>query len=198
MTNEDPTRNLLDQLSADAPAIRMRSRFEQLIDKPPRRSPRRLAWTALAAASILVIAGLLLVRGHEPAHPSSGTSAGAIVDLLGSGSTFERLRGVNAAAEEPNASQVLSLALLERLEHDESVNVRLAALAALLDRGASGLDSDRLARALLGQETAIVQAHLGYRLRRLQVLSKNDLMRTLDQPGIFSDGRDVLIQLEES
>lgn len=192
--NENP----LDQLSADAPTGAMRSRFDELLERPPRPTMTHAAWAGLAAASIVLVAGFLALTSRSTTPTGLQARDLQILELLEAPSTFDRLLAINAAADLPELSPELSLALLERLEHDDSVNVRLSALGALLDGDMPGAVRDRLLPALVTQETAIVQAHFGYRLLRQQILTKTDLEHILALPETFGDTRDALNPMEES
>lgn len=199
MKNQDPNgHNLLDELSADAPLQRMRTRFDELLEQPGEPARSKASWLAWAAAAVLVIAGFLALRQPSPAPTPLQPKTHAVLEMLEAPSAFERLRAVNAVADLPEAWPALSSSLLERLEQDGSVNVRLSALGVLLDQDLSTVESDRLARALGVQETAILQAHLGHGLRRRQLVSRPELQRMLEEPEIHSEVRKALIRLEES
>lgn len=198
MKNREQSGNLLDELAADAPIGRMRSRFAELMARTPRESRRPPTGLAWAAAAVLVVAGLLVLGRRPPTPEDLDPRAQVVLELLRAPSTFERLRGVNAAADLQDAVPSLRSALLDRLELDDSVNVRLSALGVLVGQDLATQESDRLIRALLKQETAIVQAHLGYGLRRRHLLSRSQLDRVLQNPGIQGEARTALTRLEES
>lgn len=199
MIRPSPRENFLDELAADAPVRRMRSRLDGLLAEPPRGSlawPRRLAW---AAAALALLAGLTAVWQRLPGPADRDPRLNAVFELLEAPSTFERLRGVNTAAELAGAFPSLRSALFARVERDGSVNVRLAAIEALLSHDGLGLpESNRLTSLLLAQETAIVQAHLALRLRQRELLSPAELERLLEGRGIHRDAREAIIRSEAS
>jgi hypothetical protein len=199
MTDHLKDDNLLDQLSADAPVNRMRSRFDAVLARPPQRTRPAVAWTSLAAASILLVAGLLALS-YRSQTPPTGIQAGdlEILELLEAPSTFDRLRGINAAAELSVLTPEVDLALLERLEEDTSVNVRLLALEVLLSRDVPQVVRERLPSTFTTQDTAIVQAHLGYQLIQRRVFSRDDLELIFEQQETFSETREALTRMEES
>ena len=190
--------DLLDELAADAPEEKMRSRFEELLDEPGRRPRRPAAWMGWAAAAVLAIAVTLAVRQQPTAAPESEARIQAALELLHAPSTFERLRGVNAAAQWLDGSPALNEALLERLTEDDSVSVRLSALDTLLRQSGSTLAPNRLTGAFAAQDTAIVQAHLGHRLLRTRLVSRAELDRLINQTGVHADARRVLLEKETS
>ena len=198
MTDPLKDENLLDQLSTDAPQARMRSRFDRLLERPPRRALPAAAWAGLAAAAILVVVGFLSLTGPSTAPDDLRAQDADLLRLLEAPSTFERLRAIEAAAELPQLSPELGLALLERIESDPSLNVRLSAVGILSSRDLPKIVRDRLPSTLTLQETAIVQAHLGYRLVLQRILSKTDLERILERSEILPEARGVLTRLEES
>ena len=189
--------NLLDQLAADAPLGRMRSRLDELVSQPPAAVPSPAVRLALAAVVVAAIAtALFLFRGTPTPTPTA--PAGAVLELLEARSTFERLRGVNAAAGGLEEEPAVRAALLRRLEEDPSLNVRLASLQALLSATPDGRQIDRLLRGVAGQETAIVQAHIGHQLRRRGLLTEAELSRLIAQPGFHAEAREALIRAEDS
>ena len=196
----DPTRreDLLEVLSADAPARRMRRRFEQLLEEPPRRTVAPVAWAGLAAIFLLMTASLLLLTRGSTSPPADESGTLALVGQLQAPSTFDRLQALQAAAELSEFSPGFERAIVAVIEHDVSVNVRVSAVDVLLDKGLPSLAPESLQRVLLDQQTAIVQAHLGYRMRHRGVISKADLERILASPEIAGTARDALLKLEES
>lgn len=194
MTPQRQTPDLLDELAADAPLVRMRRRFDRLLEAPP-GARRRRTWLALAAAAALLVAGVLLAR--RATAPAADPDAGAVLALLEAPSVFDRLRGIRAASRWREPEPALGHSLLRRLESDESVSVRLAALDVLLARVPESIPADPLIHALLGQETAIVQAHLAHQLRRRRLLGDAELARLAVRPGIHAATREALTRTED-
>ena len=196
--NDDPRLdNLLDQLAADAPLGRMRSRLDELVSQPPAAFPSSAARLAMAAAVVAAIATALFLFRETPA-PTPTAPDGAVLALLEAPSTFERLRGVNVAAGRLEKEPALRAELLRRLEEDPSPNVRLASLQALMSATPDDRHVDRLLRGVAGQETAIVQAHISHQLRRRGLLTEAELSRLIAQPGFHADAREALIRAEDS
>ncbi|MEM7482907.1 MAG: hypothetical protein AAF481_17165 [Acidobacteriota bacterium] len=190
--------HLLDDLAADAPMRRMRSRFESLMKEKPRgrKSPSR--WLAWAAAAVLAVAGFLALRPTPTPPPDDLGDPRIVLALLQDPSTFERLRGVSAAGDLGPAQPLLTEALLRRLEEDDSLNVRLLALEILLDQDLAVDQTDRLIELLMLQETAIVQAHLGLRLRQQRFVSPRDFEHLIARPEVLRQARVALSPKEET
>jgi HEAT repeat protein len=121
-----------------------------LEEEKPVRTLHRLwpyAWQAAAAVALLLI-GFAIGKGGAPADvPAQTTTTNTSTELMalrqelsevkellqGGGSTGQRLQAVNVAALTPQADAELLMALIHTLHFDENVNVRLAAVEALLN-----------------------------------------------------------------
>jgi HEAT repeat protein len=103
------------------------------------------AWQAAAAVALLLI-GFAIGKGGAPSEVPAQTATTSselmalrqelseVKELLqGGGSTGQRLQAVNVAALAPQADAELLMALIHTLHFDENVNVRLAAVDALLN-----------------------------------------------------------------
>jgi HEAT repeat protein len=103
------------------------------------------AWQAAAAVALLLI-GFAIGKGDSPSEAPAQTTPTStelmalrqelteVKELLqGGGSTGQRLQAVNVAALTPQADAELLMALIHTLHFDENVNVRLAAVEALLN-----------------------------------------------------------------
>ena len=199
MTDPPEPENLLDQLAATAPVERMRARWSALLSDAPRRRSWHLPWGLAAAVATVALAAVLIWRSAPPETRATETEAEIQITLarLRAPSTFERLQGVRAAADRPRIEPALRRALLDRLDHDPSVNVRLAVLDTLLSHPDGPPEVARLVRSLEAQHTAIVQAHLGYRLRRRRLVSETELARIIAQPTVRGAAREALARLED-
>jgi HEAT repeat protein len=76
------------------------------------------------------------------------------------GSATERLRGVDYSGQMPRLEPEIIAALIEAINHDSSVNVRLAAIDALGKAAGSGGVVASLAQSLPQQDSPMVQAAL--------------------------------------
>ncbi|MEM7049854.1 MAG: hypothetical protein AAF604_09345 [Acidobacteriota bacterium] len=186
MTKRDREENLLDALAADAPMERLQANFEERLRSSRRRSPRQ-RWIGPLAAGILLAAGLVIWWPSAPRPTGS-----PLVARIEAPTTFERLAGVHGASPLAEERPELRAALLRRLDEDPSLNVRLAALGALFELSDERLAEMRWVDHLANQQAAIVQAHLGLRLRQRGLVSEAELERWLAGPGVHGEVRRVL------
>jgi hypothetical protein len=132
--------------------------------------PRRPVWQASIAASCL-IAGLLIggVWQHERRDDGqiatlrsevAATRELAALSLLRQQSATERLRGVDYSQRMPTLEPRVVSALIEAVNHDANVNVRLAAIDALAKAADDEHVRQSLAASLGRQESPMVQAAL--------------------------------------
>ena len=176
----------LDLLPAEQPSGRVRAGFYEMLERYKenlehrslarrfaawweRASLRRPAFAAVAAAVLLVVgvgAGYGLRGGGG--NREIATLRGEVRDmrqtmalsLLSQPSAIERLQGVNYTQQVDRPDNRTLAALVETLNSDSNVNVRLAAVDALyLFRDAPGV-KDSLTASLAGQTAPLVQVAL--------------------------------------
>jgi hypothetical protein len=132
--------------------------------------PRRPVWQASIAASCL-IAGLLIGAAWQHEKRDEGqmqalrseveaTRELAALSLLRQQSATERLRGVDYSQRMPTLEPRVVSALIEAVNRDPNVNVRLAAIDALARAADDAHVRQSLAASLTGQESPMVQAAL--------------------------------------
>jgi hypothetical protein len=137
----------------------------------------------LAIASVLLIIGVGIGYMIRP----TGVADGKQIDLLSEQvaemkemmmltmlekeSATERLKAVRLTQEMDRASEKVTGALIETLNNDEDINVRLAALEALKPYVASGNVRQELIRSIAKQESPLVQVTLADMMAALQVKS---------------------------
>jgi hypothetical protein len=132
--------------------------------------PRRPVWQASIAASCL-IAGLLIGAVWQHERRDEGQMAAlrseveatrelAALSLLRQQSATERLRGVDYSQRMPTLEPQVVLALIEAVNRDSNVNVRLAAIDALARAVDDANVRHSLAASLTQQESPMVQAAL--------------------------------------
>lgn len=83
-----------------------------------------------------------------------------MLSLLEKGSATERLKAVNLSREMSDASRKVTDALLQTLNEDDNVNVRLAALEALTPYTADKHVREALVRSIGRQESPLVQVSM--------------------------------------
>jgi hypothetical protein len=183
----------LDELPAAEPGPRMAHQFGQLLEAyrlgatsmPPVQTPYRSWFGALGGSWLrpLALAGLALVFGAVAGHLYTArtqdqarietltaelrqTRQLAVLSLLQQPSASERLRGVSFSQNlsgGPESGPSVATALLDTLNHDPNVNVRLAAIDALKQFGATGQDTlvrSGLSSAIAYQNSPLVQVAL--------------------------------------
>ena len=91
-----------------------------------------------------------------------------MLSLLEKGSATERLKAVTLTQEMSDASRKVTDALIQTLNHDENVNVRLAALEALKPYVIDSKVREALVRSIGSQESPLVQISLAELMVGLQ------------------------------
>jgi len=196
----------LDPIEYAVPHERMRTRFHVALAAYEARAdwlerllaPDWLGSTVLrgAVAAALLVAGVLIGRGLAPANDEIAGLRAEVrtvgLALLDHQSASERLLGV-AWAERAGAEPQVLNALLDRVENDPSVSVRLAAIETLrsrLDRPEVGT---RLALALEQQDAPLLQVTLANALLESGDARNVAAVRRLhDREGLDPAVRDYL------
>ncbi|HUU38914.1 MAG TPA: HEAT repeat domain-containing protein [Candidatus Desulfaltia sp.] len=146
--------------------------YQTISSRLSRLMPRRPTYQ-LALALVLIIAGLgsgylLNVRFRSNARFEVATLKQEVndmrrtvaVSLLKQASASERLMGVSWSSRVDRPGDEIITALLETLDHDPNVNVRLAAVDALYLFYGHPEVKDGLVRSLAGQTSPLVQLAL--------------------------------------
>lgn len=102
-----------------------------------------------------------------------------MLSLLEKESTSDRLKAVSLSSELPGASQKVTEALLQTLNSDENVNVRLAALEALLPYSSDPSVRTGLIASIARQESPLVQISLAETMVALQEKNSVDPLKKL-------------------
>ena len=109
----------------------------------------------------------------------------------------ERIRAVNMVSEIPNADEKVMEALITTLNHDDNLNVRLAALESLLNYGDQPKVRHALIDALKMQSSAIVLVSIADALVTIQekasIGAMEELRDTIDN-GLVKDKLDESIK----
>ena len=151
----------LGSIPVDEPSPSLRPRFESMLDafEGGRRAGSQPAYVFLkiAAAVALVLAGLLAIELRNMHRELANTRQLVALSLLQHESASDRLQGVSWSTRvgRPNA-EVLA-ALLDTLRHDNSVDVRLAALDALARYDNQPVVREGVAASLETQQSPMVQ-----------------------------------------
>ncbi len=107
----------------------------------------------------------------------------------------ERIRAVNMAAELPNADDKVIQALITTLNHDENVNVRLAALESLLKYGDLPNVRHALIDALKMQDSPLMLVAIA---DALVIIQEKESIETMERLRDTIDDELVKDKLEES
>ena len=119
-----------------------------------------------------------------------------MLTLLEQPSAIERLKAVNISQEMDEATQKVTDALLQTLNRDENVNVRLAALDALLRYASQPSVREGLIASINRQESPLVQMALAEAMVKLQEKSSVQQLEELLQRGNLNE--DVEKKVKES
>jgi hypothetical protein len=136
----------------------------------------------LAFAAVALFVGVAIgyfAKRDAPANNQMAELSQQVVDLkemmmlsmLQKESATERLRAVSLTSDMDNASQKVTNALIETLNNDENVNVRLAALEALKPYSKNSVVREKLIRSIANQQSPLVQVALAEAMAQLQVKS---------------------------
>lgn len=172
----------LDSLPAEEPPPQMRDRFYAALGaygegfsaaSSRERQKGNFAWLPVSVAAATLLIGLGL--GYALSSQKSGRESTEIAQLRGEvngmrelvalsllrqQSASERLRGVSWANQvESSDGQVLA-ALLDSVNHDPNVNVRLAAADALRTFAMTSAARTEIAKAIVPQSAPLVQIAL--------------------------------------
>lgn len=133
----------------------------------------------LAFASVLLVAGFIAGRLMAPGREDSpqmrqlGQEVSSLkelmmLSLLEKESATDRLKAVSLTEEMDQASKKVTTALIQTLNNDENVNVRLAALDALRPYSRESSVREALIRSIGKQESPLVQISLAELMAELQ------------------------------
>lgn len=177
----------LMQREASLPSFRMDEGFYEMLATEKQKSSRSFllripewnGWVPrLAMAATLLLAGFL--AGYWLQSPSSKTEVAKLtqevtdlkemmlLSLLEKESAAERLRAVSLTSDMTEASQKITMALIQTLNQDPNVNVRLAALDALRAYAKDGGVREELVRSISIQDSPLVQVALAELMVMLQ------------------------------
>ena len=179
------------------------------IEKKPRNA---FSWKAffawpefapkLAFASVTLIIGIVAGFMLKPASENSSQMrilADQVADMkemmmltmLEKESATDRLKAVSLTEEMDQASQKVTKALIETLNNDSNINVRLAALDALKPYARDGVVREALIRSITKQDSPLVQVALAELMAGLQAKSSvKELQKIMDNKNTPRDVKD--------
>lgn len=170
------------------PSIKLDNSFYKMLSEQKRTVKARIDWNNIfswsglfpkvAIASVALIAGFWI--GYAVKLPSNKTELSSLskevsdlkemmmLSLLEKESASERLKAVSLTEEMNDASANVTQALLETLNHDVNINVRLAALEALVPYSKDSHIRAELVRSIVRQDSPLVQVALAELMVTLQ------------------------------
>jgi anti-sigma-K factor RskA len=179
---EDLTRmnDRLLKMEAPSPGITLDEKFVDMLAKEKKTLSARFSWQHLFSSHDLVpklafasvtlilgfIAGLYLQSPQENSEVKmltkevSSLKEMMMLSLLEKTSATERLKAVSLTTEMHEVSSTVTKTLLQTLNNDENVNVRLAALEALIPYVKEDYVREELIRSIVKQESPLVQLAL--------------------------------------
>ncbi|MGH9611782.1 MAG: zf-HC2 domain-containing protein [Bryobacteraceae bacterium] len=199
----------LEKLPEPEPSVELRAGFYTGLREARQRRPEgqaRWAWWRhpafqAAAAAVILAAGIGIgigLMGARRADPQISELKGEVenmrqlvtLSLLQQQSASDRLRGVTYSYRvEPSDVEVLS-ALLQTLNHDPNVNVRLAAVDALRNFSDSEVARHGLVQALAKQKSPLMQISILDQVVAIKERSAVPAVRALlEQPDLNPDTR---------
>lgn len=179
------------KMETPAPSLRLDDSFYAMLKRENAGSTRHtwkniFSWPELAPrlafASVTLLIGLIagfLLRSpvqkneqiKELGQEVTDLKELVMLSLLEKESATDRLKAVNLTHEMDQASQKVTKALLETINNDENVNVRLAALDALRAYSNDSKVREALIRSIARQESPLVQVALAELMVALQAKS---------------------------
>lgn len=198
----------IDSIKIPSPSAKMDRRFYALLhdqtkkaEKPDSRSVDRV-WTFLESlwrpqlAYGTAILGLGLVLGYflRPTSPSNqiettvvshtepeteGVRQQLVLTLLEQPSANKRLQGINEANKIGKTNEKVIQALLQTLNNDSNVNVRLVAIESLINYVDDPKVREGLVQSIVSQDAPIVQVTLANLMVALQEKKSIEPFKTL-------------------
>ena len=191
----------IELMKGEAVSVEQDNRFHQMLRQEKQKIratvliswPRLMEWMPrLALAAAMLIAGFS--AGYYYQKPSGNYEVGVLSDqvkelkemmmisLLEKESATERLKAVSLTEEIDGPSKKVTEALLNTLNEDESVNVRLAALEALGKYMKKPHVREGLVRSIAKQDSPLVQVALAEMMVTMREKSSvNELKKVLEQ-----------------
>lgn len=204
----------LEMMETPDPSSSLDNKFYSMLslEKKPRSS---FSWKSffswpdlapkLAFASITLIIGVFVGYMIKPSTQQPTAEVNDVykevrelkemmmLSLLEKESATDRLKAVSLTQEMDQASQKVTKALIETLNNDSNINVRLAALDALESYSKDPSVREALVRSIAHQESPLVQVALAELMAGLQVKSSvKELQKILENKNTPKDVKDKI------
>ena len=195
----------VSKLSFPDPSPALDDRFYQMLALQKQKAVRFdwntfFSWPQLAPklafAAVALVFGLLVGYLVRPGSPASTTEMQALtqqvtdlkemmmLSLLEKESATDRLKAVSLTQDMPAVSEKVTSALIQTLNEDENVNVRLAALDALKPYVRDSAVREQIVRSISKQTSPLVQLALADLMAQLQVKSSaKELKKIIESDG---------------
>ncbi len=189
----------ITKIDEGAPSLQLDDRFYAMLGEANKRQTGfSFEWPALSfLAPRLALASVLLFLGFSGGYwlqrPSQGSDVSALtqevsalkemmmLSLLEKESASDRLRAVSLTGEMGMMSTTVTDALFKTLNNDPNVNVRLAALEALIPFSSQGTVREGLIRSIAKQDSPLVQLNLAELMAAIQEKkSVSELQKLVD------------------
>ncbi|HEY9006835.1 MAG TPA: HEAT repeat domain-containing protein [Ohtaekwangia sp.] len=188
--------NQIMQAASPMPSLELDDKFYRMLALE-KKSSKAFSWKQffawpdllprLAFASVALLAGLAVGFWIRPSTDASGNGNDGeiallsqqvtdlkemmMLSLLEKESATERLKAVSLTQEMDQVSNKVTSALIETLNNDSNVNVRLAALDVLKGYARNSEVREALIRSIARQQSPLVQVELAELMAALQVKS---------------------------
>lgn len=209
----------LEAVEVPSPGSGMKERFNSMLQAEKRKQKTsvsgiltswkqnllgRFELRRLAYAVGIFVAGLLIGQAYNTVKVQdnqiekltdevSQMREMMMINLLNNSSPTERLRAVNISTEIQPADNRVIEALLETLNNDSNVNVRIAAIDALLHHASNPAVRSGMVRSISSQESPVVQVALADAMLVLQEKkSVEEFRKLLEKNGLDSNVRNKL------
>jgi HEAT repeat protein len=187
----------LESLPMPEPAPRLRSNFYQMLAREKQKQEAKNAWRQrlqnlyagllqamplgkLAYSLVVLVLGAALGYHYQQTRSAENEKLAALTSemqqmkkvmmltLLEQPSATDRLKAVNLTSDMATADTKVIKSLLQTLQHDPSVNVRLAAIEALYQHAGNPLVREGLVQSIARQDSPLVQLALADVMLALQ------------------------------
>ncbi|MEX0928173.1 MAG: hypothetical protein WD266_04580 [Balneolales bacterium] len=193
----------LDSLNAPEPGPGMSRRFHAMLeDEKGRRWPvlfRRIVYAAaFFLMGLMAGSGLLAPDRQDEQVAGLATEVSELkemmmINLLSNASPIERLKAVQISNDLAPADQRVAAALLHTLNTDSNVNVRLAAVNALMRHAANPEVRQGMVSSITMQESPVVQIALADAMQMLgEGQSVDEFRKLLEQNEMDATVRNKL------
>jgi hypothetical protein len=206
--------NLLSAVPNPVPSEGLRSNFYQMLAEEKRKTQpgfhlntwilglyysltQAFSFKNMAVGLTLLALGIILGINYQPANKTDEEKLMALttemqqmkkmmmLTLLDQPTATERLKAVNLTADLEPADDKVIKSLLQTLNHDPSVNVRLAAIEALYQHAENPATRAGLVNAINNQESPLVQLALADVMVAMQEKTAvKPLKKLLKQKGL--------------